>query len=222
MHPTLKSKPVPVFLLAPNSLLTGWTDWSLSEGLKRRKCLQWLQMWGPYKATSVSLPFIISLSFSLFFTQVMRRNGSTWGPSDDEEARSELKHTFTGTQMHWLCFPLAALDIYKTWGIKKRKRKDCCTRRNTWKWPSVYFRGSTFKQIQSFSLLKWDALKILPLWLSQQSKLLPSASQQPRSHFRSAWQKEMMQGKTGSKQPENVLTKSKWIISEVYLGEGSL
>jgi len=72
------------FELQPPYLLEGQTG-LCTRGLKRRKCLQWLQMWGPYKATSVSLPFIISLSFALYSFSLHK----WWGEMalrDDEAA----------------------------------------------------------------------------------------------------------------------------------------
>lgn len=124
MHPTLKSKPAPVFLLTPNSLLTGRTDRSLSAGFKEAEMPSMTADVGTLQShlcffTLHHFSFIFTLTFS--FAQVIKINGSMWGPSDDEEARSELKHTFTGTQMHILYPPLPVLDIYKSWGIKKKK-----------------------------------------------------------------------------------------------------
>lgn len=132
MHPTLKSKPVPVFLLTPNSLLTGRTDRALSTCFKEAEMPSMTADVGTLQSnlcvfTLHHFSFIFTLLF--LFAQVMRRNGSTWGLTMTRHA-GKWAHTHRCTYCT-LCSQRQTFINHEASKRKRGEKKDCCTKRHT-------------------------------------------------------------------------------------------
>lgn len=147
MHPTLKSKPVPVFLQTLNSLLTGRTDKCLSPGFKEAEMPSMTADVGTLQSNLCvfahhHFSFIFTLLF--FFPQLMRTRSKV---PLMKRSHARYKHI----QMHLLfsqcqTFINHEASIQKKWLLHQETRLKVFGYLLDYRWNKVHLKfKTTFK-----------------------------------------------------------------------------